>query len=923
MDIQNILAQVDAYFDADRGKDAERLLQQSVAEAEKEQDEGAKLQLLNELIGYYREVSQHEMVYKTVAQALSQTEHMGLEGTIPHATTLLNAATAYRACGKLEESMGFYRQVQEIYGRLLEPDNMLMAGLQNNISLLYQEMGNYGAAKERLLEALDIVEKNNAGYETAVTYANLAGTCMQLGENEEAYRHAMKSLEIFKSRNVEDSHSAAALATLGMYFYREKDYGRAVQYYRQAMAAVEKSLGRNDYYRRLEENLRACEAAYGTAEPEKAGGVPGTGRESRKAGNAMLVGGEAGDAVPVESEAGNVVTAEGESENAVPVGGEAGSSVPVESENENVAMAGDEAGNTLTFGGEAGGTVTTGTEVQHGKGVDITEGEEWNTRKTGTGLALSREYYETYGKPMIQEQFPEYAGRIAVGLAGRGSDCFGYDDAASRDHDWGPDFCMWVTDETYKEIGEALQQAYEKLPNEFKGYRRAAHVNGRNRRGVLRISDFYRDLAGADAYEAIDWKNTSDTSLAAAVNGEIFRDEEGIFSAFREKLRKGYPEEICCLKLAEAAARFAQTAQYNYPRMLGRGDRFTAEMMVWDGMKEAMKLQHYIEGKYPPHDKWLLRSLQDSEEGREIAGLLERIAAGLKKDGAEAERSRVGTTAEGQREGADPNTELRGDTAENPVKATAAYIEQLGAYFAMEMYREGFISDTESYLDAHSEELVFKASLAAKSSGELVDEIARLEFEAFDKVKNEGGRASCQNDWSTFSIMRKSQYLTWDRVMLLQYLYDFYREYHRGHNLIEEKYGRMMESTAPEKYEEIKSHFPELTQEKKNIIEQIVGLQVKWMEEFSASYPTLAGNARNIHTYEDTPEDTSYETYLRGELGTYSDKMLELYGRYVVEYARTGRNTAYEIMENSVKMYGYQDVESAEREIAEYEAGHM
>ena len=94
MDIQNILAQVDALFEADRGKDAEQLMQQSVAEAEKEQDEGAKLQLLNELIGYYRETSQREMVDKTVAQAIAQAEHMGLDGTIPHATTLLNAATA-------------------------------------------------------------------------------------------------------------------------------------------------------------------------------------------------------------------------------------------------------------------------------------------------------------------------------------------------------------------------------------------------------------------------------------------------------------------------------------------------------------------------------------------------------------------------------------------------------------------------------------------------------------------------------------------------------------------------------------------------------------------------------------------------------------------------------------------------------------
>ena len=126
----------------------------------------------------------------------------------------------------------------------------------------------------------------------------------------------------------------------------------------------------------------------------------------------------------------------------------------------------------------------------------------------------------------------------------------------------------------------------------------------------------------------------------------------------------------------------------------------------------------------------------------------------------------------------------------------------------------------------------------------------------------------------------------------------------------------MMESTAPEKYEQIKGNFPELSQEKKDIIEQIVGLQVGWMEEFSRNYPALSQNARSIHTSQDTPSETSYETYLRGELGTYSDKMLELYGRYVVDRAKTGRNLAYEIMENSVKLYGYSSVEDAEAKVA-------
>ena len=66
----------------------------------------------------------------------------------------------------------------------------------------------------------------------------------------------------------------------------------------------------------------------------------------------------------------------------------------------------------------------------------------------------------------------------------------------------------------------------------------------------------------------------------------------------------------------------------------------------------------------------------------------------------------------------------------------------------------------------------------------------------------------------------------------------------RGHNLIEEKYGRMMESTAPQEYEEIKERFPVLSEKKKQIIEQIVALQVAWMEAFAEEYPHLADNAR-------------------------------------------------------------------------------
>ena len=244
-------------------------------------------------------------------------------------------------------------------------------------------------------------------------------------------------------------------------------------------------------------------------------------------------------------------------------------------------------------------------------------------------------------------------------------------------------------------------------------------------------------------------------------------------------------------------------------------------------------------------------------------------------------------------------------------------MEELGQFFAGKLYERGDISDVDPYLDHHVEELVFKAGIACDSVEELVKKVVRLEFEAFDKVQNEGGRASCQNNWPTFSIMRKSQYLTWTREMLMQYFYDFNREYRLGHNLITEKYGRMMESTAPEKYAEFKDQFPEISAEKKAVIEQIVRIQMEMVEALALEYPGVVKNARSLHTYEDNPEDTSYETYLRGEISVYSDKMLQLYGRYVAGAAQRGENLAHRIMENTAKLYGYRDLEEFEKSAGE------
>lgn len=192
---------------------------------------------------------------------------------------------------------------------------------------------------------------------------------------------------------------------------------------------------------------------------------------------------------------------------------------------------------------------------------------------------------------------------------------------------------------------------------------------------------------------------------------------------------------------------------------------------------------------------------------------------------------------------------------------------------------------------------------------ELIEYLVKREFEVFDKTRNEGGRASCQNDWETFYIMRKSQYLTWNKTMLQSIICDFENSIGEGWNMISEKYARMMKSTIPEEYEKIKDKLPEVSDRKAAIVESVVGIQVKWMEEFAAKHPNITMHARNIHTSEDKSYDTSAETYLRGELLTYSDDTLALYAAYVVELYKEGKNLTEMIMENTIKMYGYEKFE--------------
>lgn len=199
-----------------------------------------------------------------------------------------------------------------------------------------------------------------------------------------------------------------------------------------------------------------------------------------------------------------------------------------------------------------------------------------------------------------------------------------------------------------------------------------------------------------------------------------------------------------------------------------------------------------------------------------------------------------------------------------------------------------------------------------KTTGKIVD----LEWSLFDEVQNIGGRADCQDDQKTFYIMRSSQFDAWSPQMRDSYLNDLLLARAEGRNLLSEKYGYMMESTAPADYMSIKELLPPLSEGKIRSINYISSMHVRWQEELALKFPLVSGRGRSLHEEEDSLYSTSFETYLRGELSTYSERTLNLYELYIAQLDHEGENMNEMILLNTARSYGYDSIDDAEAHLA-------
>ena len=229
------------------------------------------------------------------------------------------------------------------------------------------------------------------------------------------------------------------------------------------------------------------------------------------------------------------------------------------------------------------------------------------------GMELSRKYFDEYGLPMLKQKFPQYIDKMAAGLAGEGSECLGFDDEYSQDHDFGAGFCIWLPDDLYRSIGAEIQKEYDRLPETYMGISRNITAMNPGRTGAMSTEDFYFRYTGLRRapQDNMEWFRIPEHFLATVTNGQVFMDRLGQFTDIRTALLGYYPEDVLRKKLAARCAVMAQAGQYNYPRCIKRGERSAAYLACAEFIKAALSAVYLLNRRYMPFYKWSFRGTDD------------------------------------------------------------------------------------------------------------------------------------------------------------------------------------------------------------------------------------------------------------------------------------------------------------------------
>ncbi|WP_421777214.1 DUF4037 domain-containing protein [Gardnerella sp. DNF01180P] len=554
-----------------------------------------QLSILNELMGFYRSRGEHTKNQPIINRALNLANKMQLAGTEAGTTTLINAATSLRAAGSYDRAEKIYTQALNESTETLGTKNRKLAALHNNLSMLYSETGRTHDAIEELNQALEILQNTSTDPERdidiAATHTNLALAMLQECTKE----HTKECSKECSHPNTSTNSKSATLESA----------------FEHASTSVRMYIVGNN-----ENQPHYASALAGFAQVQCARGEYAQAEESYSKALDLIARCYGKDSESYAITAENLRQTRELAEKVTKISEKVSAKLSTKIQESSSQQ----------------------TENQHA----ATQNEANHNIKTGMQLAQS--YWQTYGKALLADpKFAKYKNRIAAGLVGHGSECYGFDDEISRDHDFGPGFCLWLTDKDYAEIGADLQTAYDALPRKYAGFGsrnetpRAKSCESSKRVGVFSISEFFENITGFPTAPSQNephlWLSLSESTLAAATNGKIFADPLGEFSKAHQSF-KLIPDDVRISLISRRLGMISQAGQYNFPRMIARKDASAAWLSINEFVRATASLvfllNNPVTAGYLPYYKWqfaALRKLSNRMASRlpEVCGKLESV----------------------------------------------------------------------------------------------------------------------------------------------------------------------------------------------------------------------------------------------------------------------------------------------------------
>ncbi|MCP4166431.1 MAG: DUF4037 domain-containing protein [Chloroflexi bacterium] len=231
---------------------------------------------------------------------------------------------------------------------------------------------------------------------------------------------------------------------------------------------------------------------------------------------------------------------------------------------------------------------------------------------TDSIIDVSRDFFFEILLPILEREYPTETSQTAFGVFGYGSEVLRLDDDYSSDHHWGLRINALMPDYLIKgRREEILGIIEEKLPETYRGHSLREGLSGGKGLALVSLEAFLAQTIGIDyppkSYE--EWLSIPEEDIIHIINGEIWHDESGCFSAIRKAFHDYYPEPVRLRRIAHWCRNYSGMGSYALHRALLRHNEYFAGVAFAKSMRLGIQLSFLLDKEYFTYDKWIMAFL--------------------------------------------------------------------------------------------------------------------------------------------------------------------------------------------------------------------------------------------------------------------------------------------------------------------------